>query len=123
MFYQLAADAVVLLHFGFILYVLLGGLLSYKWLWLLWLHLPAVVWGAVMSMAGWICPLTPLEIKLRAAGGGGHYSSGFIEHYILPVIYPAGLSRELQTTMGIALLMVNALVYSGLIIKYKKGPD
>ena len=123
MFYQLAADAVVLLHFGFILYVVLGGLLSYKWLWLLWLHLPAVVWGAVMSMAGWICPLTPLEIKFRAAGGGGHYSSGFIEHYILPVIYPAGLSRELQTTMGVALLVVNALVYLGLIIKYKKGPD
>ena len=121
--YQLAADAVVLLHFGFILYVLLGGLLSYKWLCLLWLHLPAVIWGAVMSMAGWICPLTPLENKLRAAGGGGHYSSGFIEHYILPVIYPAGLSRELQTTMGVALLVVNALVYLGLIIKYKKGPD
>ena len=123
MLYQLAADAVVLLHFGFILYVVLGGLLSYKWLWLLWLHLPAVVWGAVMSMAGWICPLTPLEIKFRAAGGGGHYSSGFIEHYILPVIYPSGLTRELQTTMGVALLVVNALVYLGLIIKYKKGPD
>lgn len=123
MFYQLAADAVVLLHFGFILYVVLGGLLSYKWLWLLWLHLPAVIWGSVMSMVGWVCPLTPLEIKLRAAGGGEHYSSGFIEHYILPVIYPAGLTRDLQTTMGIALLVVNALVYSGLIIKYKKGPD
>ena len=123
MLYQLAADAVVLLHFGFILYVVLGGLLSYKWLYLLWLHLPAVIWWAVMSMAGWICPLTPLEIKFRAAGGGGHYSSGFIEHYILPVIYPAGLSRELQTTMGIALLVVNVLVYLGLIIKYKNGPD
>ena len=123
MFYQLAADAVVLLHFAFILYVLLGGLLSYKWLWLLWLHPPAVAWAAVITMAGWICPLTPLENKLRAAGGGGHYSSGFIAHYILPVIYPAGMSRELQITMGIALLVVNALVYLGLIIKYKKRSE
>ncbi|GMQ87068.1 MAG: DUF2784 domain-containing protein [Gammaproteobacteria bacterium] len=117
MFYQLAADAIVLIHFGFILYVVLGGLLSYKWLYLSWLHLPAVIWGVVMSLAGWICPLTPLENKLRAASGGGRYSSGFIEHYILPVIYPAGLDRELQTAMGIALLVVNALVYLGLIIR------
>lgn len=117
MFYQLAADAIVLLHFSFILYAVLGGLLAYKWLWLVWLHPPAVIWAAVMSLAGWICPLTPLENTLRAAGGGGHYSSGFIEHYILSVIYPAGLSRELQITMGIALLVVNALVYLGLIIK------
>jgi len=121
MLYQLAADVVVLLHFAFILYVILGGLLAYKWLWLLWLHPPAVAWAAAISLAGWICPLTPLENTLRAASGGGHYSSGFIDHYIWPVIYPAGLTRELQTIMGIALIVVNVLVYSGLIIKHKIG--
>ena len=121
MLYQLAADAVVLFHFGFILYVLLGGLLVYKWLCLLWLHIPAVIWGAMIIIFGWICPLTPLENKLRVAGGGSHYSSGFIEHYILPVIYPAGLTRELQIGLGIGLLVVNVLVYIGLIIKYKKS--
>lgn len=121
MFYQLAADAVVLLHFAFILFVLLGGLFCYKWLWLFWLHLPALVWAVVISLAGWICPLTPLENTLRAASGSEHYSSGFIEHYILPVIYPAGFSRELQTSMGIGLLVVNALLYLGLFIKTKKG--
>ena len=120
MAWQLAADAIVLLHFGFILYVVLGGLLCYKWPGLLWLHLPAVTWGVVISLAGWICPLTPLEIRLRTAGGGEHYSSGFIEHYILPVIYPEGLSRDLQTTLGVALLLVNVLVYLGLIIKYRR---
>ncbi|MFQ5642756.1 MAG: DUF2784 domain-containing protein [Thiogranum sp.] len=122
MYYQLAADAVVLVHFGFILYVMLGGLLVYKWTQSIWLHLPAVMWGAVMMLAGWICPLTPLENRLRAAGGGEQYSSGFIEHYILPVIYPAGMSRELQVTIGIALLVVNALLYLGLIIKHKNEP-
>lgn len=121
MLYQLAADAVVLLHFGFILFVLLGGLLAYKWLCVIWLHLPAVIWGAVIVLAGWVCPLTPLENKLRVAGGGTHYSSSFIEHYILPVIYPAGLSRELQINLGITLVLVNVLIYLGLFIKYKKG--
>lgn len=120
MLYQLAADAIVLLHFSFILFVVLGGLLTYKWLCLIWLHLPAMIWGIVITLAGWVCPLTPLENKMRLSAGGSHYSTGFIEHYILPVIYPAGLSRELQISLGIALAVVNLLVYSGLIIKYKK---
>ncbi len=121
MLYQLAADAIVLLHFSFILYVVLGGLLTYKWLCLIWLHLPAVIWGAVISLAGWVCPLTPLENQMRLAAGGSHYSSSFIEHYLLPVIYPAGLSRELQIGLGIAVVGVNLLVYAGLIIKHYKA--
>jgi len=120
MVYQLAADAVVLLHFGFILYVVLGGLLCYPWPGSAWLHLPAVAWGVVMSLAGWICPLTPLENSLRNAAGGAHYSSGFIEHYILPVIYPEGLNRDLQITLAVALLVVNVPVYLGLVIRYRR---
>lgn len=105
------ADLVVLLHLAFILFVMLGGLLVLRRRRLMWLHLPIVVWGAAIEFVGWICPLTPLENRLRAAAGEAGYSGGFIEHYLIPLIYPAGLTRELQWLLGALVLLVNAAVY------------
>ena len=99
---MLFADLIVAIHFGFILFVIFGGLLVLKWPKLIWLHLPAAIWGALIEFAGWICPLTFLENRLRSAHGGG-YASGFVEHYILPIIYPAGLTREIQ--IGLAIIL------------------
>jgi len=105
------ADLVVLLHLAFILFVVFGGLLVLRRRRLMWLHLPVVVWGAAIEFVGWVCPLTPLENRLRAAAGEAGYSGGCIEHYLIPLIYPEGLTRELQWLLGALVLLVNALVY------------
>lgn len=105
------ADLLVLLHLAFILFVLFGGLLVLRWRRLLWLHLPVVAWGAAIEFVGWVCPLTPLENRLRAAAGDAGYGGGFIEHYLIPLIYPADLTRELQWLLGAVVLVVNAVVY------------
>ncbi|MBZ0072603.1 MAG: DUF2784 domain-containing protein [Thiohalobacteraceae bacterium] len=107
----IVADLLVLLHLAFILFVLLGGLLVLRWRRLLWLHLPVVAWGAAIEFVGWVCPLTPLENRLRAAAGDAGYGGGFIEHYLIPLIYPADLTRELQWLLGAVVLVVNAVVY------------
>ncbi len=105
------ADLVVLLHLAFILFVMLGGLLVLRRRRLMWLHLPVVAWGAAIEFVGWVCPLTPLENHLRAAAGEAGYSGGFVAHYLIPLIYPEGLTRELQWLLGALVLLVNALVY------------
>ena len=105
------ADLVVLLHLAFILFVMLGGLLVLRRRRLMWLHLPVVAWGAAIEFVGWVCPLTPLENHLRAAAGEAGYSGGFVEHYLIPLIYPEGLTRELQWLLGALVLLVNAAVY------------
>lgn len=115
MIYRLAADAVVLLHLLFILFALLGGLLVLKWRWLAWLHLPAVAWGALAEFLQLICPLTPLEIDLRRAAGEGGYSGGFVEHYLIPILYPSGLTAQVQLWLGGLLVAVNLVVYLGLV--------
>ncbi len=107
----IVADLLVLLHLAFILFVLFGGLLVLRWRRLLWLHLPVVAWGAAIEFVGWVCPLTPLENRLRAAAGDAGYGGGFIEHYLIPLIYPADLTRELQWLLGAVVLVVNAVVY------------
>jgi hypothetical protein len=109
--YRLAADAVVLLHLLFVLFVVAGGLLAWRWRWVALVHVPAAAWGAVVEFAGWICPLTPLEITLRARAGSAIYGGDFIEHYVLPVLYPVDLTRSLQAAIGTVVLLVNALVY------------
>lgn len=93
------------------LFVVLGGLLVLRWRWVMWLHLPAAVWGALIEFAGWICPLTPLEKWLRRQGGLGGYEGGFIEHYILPVLYPRDLTRTVQLALGTAVIVVNLIIY------------
>lgn len=106
------ANLVLLVHAAFIAFVALGGWLVVRWPKVAWLHLPAVAWGAGISFAGAICPLTPLENALRAAAGHGGYTGGFIEHYLLAFIYPDGLTREAQIGLGVAALVVNALAYA-----------
>ncbi|HUY04647.1 MAG TPA: DUF2784 domain-containing protein [Rhodocyclaceae bacterium] len=107
----IAADGVVVLHFAFVLFALLGGLLVPRFRRLAWLHLPAALWAALIEFAGWTCPLTPLENLLRRGAGSQDYANGFIEHYLLPLIYPAGLTRELQIVFGFCVLAANLLVY------------
>jgi Protein of Unknown function (DUF2784) len=114
---RLAADAVVLFHLGFILFVVLGGLLALRWRKVVWVHVPAAVWGAFIEFSGWICPLTPLENWLRAAAGSPGFSGGFIDHYVMPVVYPAGLTRGLQVVLGAAVVAVNAGVYGVLLVR------
>jgi len=111
MAFRILADATVVFHLAFVLFVLLGGLLVLRRPQVAWVHLPAAVWGAWVEFAGSICPLTPLENWLRAQGGGAAYSSGFIEHYLVPILYPASLSRDLQWALGSIVLLVNAFVY------------
>lgn len=117
MLYRIMADGLVLLHLFFISFVVLGGLLTYKWRWLLFIHIPAVVWGALVEFQNWSCPLTPLEQQFRSTGGEAGYSGGFVEQYILPLIYPAGLTREVQIILGLFVITINLLIYSGLIFK------
>jgi hypothetical protein len=120
MLYQLAADLIVFLHFAFILFVLFGGLLVYKWHWLIWLHIPAAIWGALIEIVGWVCPLTPLENWLYQASGGDIYSGSFIERYLTPIIYPSGLNKEMFIMMGVIVIVVNVIVYTILIVKTRK---
>lgn len=120
MLHEIAADLIVLLHFAFILFVVLGGFFALKWRRLAWLHVPAAIWGALIEFTGGICPLTPLENLLRQASGSPAYPSGFIEHYILPVIYPADLTREFQLVLGLGVVVLNAVVYSVWFARRKK---
>jgi hypothetical protein len=110
------ADLIVIIHFGFILFVVFGGFLTLKWHILIWLHLPAAVWGVLVELFGWFCPLTFYENSLRQIGGGG-YTSGFLEHYLIPMIYPSALSREIQIGLGIILAILNLLIYRKLYLE------
>jgi hypothetical protein len=111
MVYLALADAVLVLHLSFILFVVLGGLLVLRRRWLLWLHLPAVAWGILIEIMGWICPLTPLENWLRLQGGERGYAGGFIDQYLVTLIYPDGLTRELQWLLAALVLAINAAIY------------
>jgi hypothetical protein len=111
MLYHLLADITLVIHFAFIIFVLLGGILAIWWRKVVWLHVPAAAWGALIEFAGWTCPLTPLENRLRVEGGEVGYPGGFVEEYILTVIYPAGLTREIQIIFGILVITVNLVVY------------
>ena len=120
MFYRLLADAVVMLHLGFILFVTLGGLAVLRWKRLAWAHVPAVVWGVLIELTGGICPLTPLENWLRVQGQQAGYAASFIEHYLIPVIYPTALTRELQIGLGVLALLINAGIYAWLFFRLRK---
>lgn len=113
--YRWLADAVLVLHLGFVLFVVLGGLLVLQWPRVAWLHIPAATWGVLIEYTGWICPLTPLENSFRMRGGETGYSGSFIQHYIQPVLYPAGLTRATQLTLGSVLLVLNLAAYSVVI--------
>jgi hypothetical protein len=110
--YSLLADLVVIAHLTFILFVIGGGLLAFRWKRAVWLHLPAASWGVLIELAGWICPLTPLENRLRLKAGESGYEGSFVEHHILPVVYPEELTRSGQLVLGAMVLIVNAVVYA-----------
>jgi hypothetical protein len=109
---RIAADLVVLVHLGFIIFVVFGGLLVLRWPKLAWIHVPAALWGAAIEFAGWICPLTPLENRLREAGGSAGYTGGFIEHHIVPLVYPGELTRGTQVLLGAGIVLVNCVAYA-----------
>ena len=114
MLYSWLADLIVFLHLGFVLFVVFGGLLVLRRPRVIWLHLPAALWGAAVEFGGWLCPLTPLEIWLRTRAGGEGYRGDFIEHYLMPILYPAGLTRVNQLVLGLVVVAVNAAVYGWL---------
>ncbi|CRL98944.1 hypothetical protein [Pseudomonas sp. 28 E 9] len=121
MLYRLAADSLVLFHLCFILFVLFGGLLALKWRPLIWLHLPAAAWGVAVEVFHLPCPLTRWENLLRLMAGQEGYGAGFIEHYILALIYPAGLTPQIQLGLGALVLLVNIAVYGHLIRRYRQA--
>lgn len=118
---SLAADAVVLVHLAFVLFVVLGGLFAFRWPRVAWLHVPVAVYGAAIELIGWVCPLTPLENRLRRSAGEAGYGSGFIDHYLMPILYPTGLTENLQNTLGVLVLVLNVAIYSGVFLYRRKA--
>jgi hypothetical protein len=114
MCYALLADAVLLIHGAFVLFVVAGGLLVLRWPQLAWLHLPAALWGTAIEFLGFVCPLTPIEQAWRRAAGGTAYEGGFVEHYVTAALYPAGLTRPIQVALGLLVLGINGGVYLAL---------
>ena len=118
---RILADGVVLLHFGFILFVVFGGFLLLRRKWIAGLHLPAVLWAAAIEFRHGICPLTPLEQELRVAAGEAGYSGSFIAHYLIPIIYPAGLDERLQYVLGTLVIVINLVIYGWVRFRRSHG--
>ena len=112
MTWRALAGLAVLAHMAFVLFVVLGGLLVLRWPRAAWAHLPAALWGALIEFGGWICPLTPVEVWLRKRGGEAGYRGGFVEHHLLPLLYPGPLTRGAQVALGLAVVGVNLAVYA-----------
>lgn len=121
MIYKLLADFVSLAHLAFVLFVVLGGIAVWWAPRLAWLHLPAVAWGALIEFMGWICPLTPWEQSLRRLAGDKGYTGGFVEHYLLPLLYPDGLTRDVQILLGLLVLAINGTAYALLFYRRRGG--
>ena len=121
MLYPLLADLVVLIHLLFVLFAVLGALLVIWWRKVLWLHLPAAVWAAWIEFSGKICPLTPLENWLRRRGGGSGYAGDFVGHYLMPILYPAGLTRKVQFILGGVVIGINLIIYAYVFFIKKKS--
>ena len=112
MIWRVLADLVLLIHFAFVGFVIVGGFFAIRWRWLPWVHLPAVAWAMVLEFSGRICPLTPLENWLRQASGEAGYAGGFLEHYLVQVVYPEALTPEIQIYIGLGVLLINGIAYS-----------
>jgi Protein of Unknown function (DUF2784) len=119
--YRVLADLVLIVHLTFVLWVVLGAAAAWRWPWSATLHLPAVAWGGYIELSGSICPLTSLEVEWRQRGGQAGYTGGFIDHYITGCLYPDGLSRTLQITVGVVLLTLNVLIYWSLLRRLRRS--
>lgn len=108
----LLADIVLIVHALFIGFVLFGSLSVLKWRKAIWIHIPCALWGALIEFFGWICPLTHLENYFRVIGDGDSYESSFIQHYLLPIIYPPGLTTDIQILLGVIVIAINLIIYS-----------
>jgi hypothetical protein len=120
MTYRVLADVTLLVHFAFVLFVVFGGVLVWRWGSLRWVHLPVALWGALIEFAGWVCPLTPLENAFRRLGGEAGYQGGFVEHYLLPLIYPSGLTRNVQWVLGTFVVAINVALYSYAVARWQR---
>ena len=116
------ATLVVVGHFAFLIFVTGGGLLALRWRWAPWIHVPCLLWGGYIELTGGICPLTPLENRLRRAAGGTEYAGTFIDNYILPVLYPAGLTRGMQVGLGVGLIVLNVGIYTLVVRRGRSRP-
>jgi hypothetical protein len=112
---------VVAIHFAFVVFVVIGGLLVLAWPRLIWVHVPAVLWGVLVEFTGWICPLTPLENRLREQAGQRQYEGDFIARYILPVLYPEGLTRKTQFILGGVALAINIAIYAVIAVRHRRS--
>ena len=121
MLYRALADLVVTLHLGFVLFVVLGGLAVARFPRLAWLHLPAAAWGGWVELTDRVCPLTPLENRFRRLGGEAGYPGGFVEHYLLPVLYPAALTRTIQYVLAGVVLAVNLGAYAWVVARSQRA--
>lgn len=119
--YRLAADLAALIHFAFVLFVVGGGVLALRWRRVIWIHIPCAIWGALIELTGRICPLTPLEDWLRRQAGGSGYRGGFIEHYLIPALYPVGLTRPIQIALGVVVIVFNVVVYAWVFRRRGRG--
>ncbi len=117
MLFALGADFLVLVHLCFIIFVILGGFMLLKWRWLIFMHLPALIWAVLLEFQGWLCPLTPVEQALRQMAGQQGYEGGFIQHYILPIIYPPALQQDIQFILGVLLILINVIIYLWVFLK------
>ena len=115
------ADALVVVHLLFVAFVMAGGFLLARWPQLVWLHLPVAAWGAFIEFTGGVCPLTPLENHLRVLGGGSTYSGGFVERYLLPILYPENLTLPIQQVLGGVVVGVNLAAYALAYRAWRRG--
>ncbi len=122
MAYRAAADAILVTHLAFVLFAVFGALLVLRWPRLAWLHIPAVVWAAFVEFNGTICPLTPLEVILRRQAGEAGYAGGFIDHYFMSLLYPEGLTRDMQTMLGAIVVVINAAIYIVAFMRRRASP-
>jgi len=117
MLLRLAADAVLSIHLAFILFALVGAVIAARWRWIPIVHLPVAAWGFFVELTGRICPLTNLENYLRIKAGQSGYTESFVEHYLIAIIYPAGLTREIQLVLAGVVIVVNLVIYGWLFIR------
>lgn len=123
MFYHLLADLVVILHLIFIIFVIFGGLTVLLWQRIIWIHIPCVVWGILLEINSWICPLTYLENYFRKSAGKEDYSTGFIQQYLVPIVYPRGLEPDFQVILGLLLIIINIIIYLFIWYQLKMGTN